>query len=109
MASPTDTSAAAITRMKMNMICPSGCPHFEPAAMKASPAAFSMISMDRRMKIMLRLASTPARPIAKSRAAKIKPYSAGTLVTKSHLLYLRSISLALAEVVGTDKPGRQQE
>src|ERR1700690_832023 len=109
MARPTDTSAAAITKIKMNMTCPSACPHFEPAEMKASPAAFSMISIDSRMKMILRRASTPASPMAKSSAANINPYSAGTLVMYRRVLSLCSVILSLAEVISPDESRSQQE
>ena len=45
-ARPTETSAAAMTRTKMNITWPSGWPQRAPATTKANPAALSMISMD---------------------------------------------------------------
>jgi hypothetical protein len=57
--------------MKRNITCPSGCSHLEPAATKASPAAFSIISMEIRIKMMFFLVSTPINPNINSMAATI--------------------------------------
>src|SRR5262245_28167502 len=77
-ANPIATSAAAILRMKRYITCPSACAHLAPAATKASPVAFNIISSDINMKTMLRRTSTPISPSAKSIPANNNPYSIGT-------------------------------
>jgi hypothetical protein len=59
--------------MNRNMTWPSGCCQRLAATMKARPAALSMISTDISMKIRLRRAMTPTRPMAKSAAARTIP------------------------------------
>src|SRR5215510_9158103 len=76
-ANPIATSAAAILRMKRYITCPSACAHLAPAVTKANPVAFNIISSDINMKTMLRLASTPISPNAKSVPANNNPYSIG--------------------------------
>src|SRR5579885_3653103 len=101
MASPTETSAAARVRTRMNMICPSGCDQRAPAAMKASPAAFSMTSMDMSVKMRLRRASTPTRPRTKRMIARRKAWLRGTPA-------ISPLLMAAAEVIGGDEAGEQQ-
>src|SRR5688572_6770625 len=66
-----------MVRMKINITCPSACIHFEPATMKANPAAFSIISTEISMKIMLRLTSTLIRPSINNIPANNNPDSIG--------------------------------
>src|SRR5262245_10523197 len=63
--------------MKRYITCPSACAHLAPAVTNANPVAFNMISSDINMKTMLRLASTPISPNAKSIPANNNPYSIG--------------------------------
>src|SRR5262245_5218385 len=76
-ANPIATSAAAILRIKRYLTCPSACAHLAPAVTKANPVAFNIISSDINMKTMLRRASTPISPNAKSAPANNNPYSIG--------------------------------
>src|SRR5579872_3163875 len=78
-ASPTDTSAAATARMNTKTICPSGCPQREPATTNASPAAFSITSIDISVKTTLRLTSSPTSPSANKIAASSSPCPIGII------------------------------
>ena len=70
-ASPTDTSEAAMARIKRNITWPSGCPHRLPAATNASPAAFNITSIEIRIKIRFFRVSTPINPSTNNTAATI--------------------------------------
>jgi len=61
----------------MNMTCPSGCIHRDPATTKANPAALSMTSIDIRMKIRLRRTSSPISPSANKIPASSSPSFVG--------------------------------
>src|SRR5262249_22439719 len=74
-ASPTATSEAAVARRKKNITCPSAWPQRAPATTRASPAAFSMISIEIRTKTTSRRASTPTRPIRKRTPASRSPWA----------------------------------
>src|SRR5579872_7523324 len=78
-----------MARMKRNMIWPSGWPQRDPAATKATPVPFSMISMDIRIKIRLRRIRSPASPSANKIPARMSACSIGIPVisTLSFLEY----------------------
>ena len=57
-----ETSAAAVARMKRNMIWPSGCDQRDPAATKATPAPFSMISIETQNKDEVTAHQQPGQP-----------------------------------------------
>src|SRR5579864_4074071 len=92
-----------MARMNRNMIWPSAWPQREPATTKARPAAFSITSIDIRMKMMLRRTRTPSSPRPNSTPATIKPCDSSTTPTRS-----APLRLASSEVIGSDEAGEQQ-
>src|SRR5919108_6235439 len=106
-ARPTATSAAAMARMNMNMTCPSACCHREPATIKASPAAFNMISTDISMKITLRRANRPINPSANRTLARNSPCSIG-IIAMALLHRPGTLALPTTQVIGPNQAGQQQ-
>src|SRR5574340_1267130 len=94
-ASPTETSAAAIARMNRNITCPSGWYQREPAATKASPAAFSITSMDISTNTRFRRTSSPASPSENRIPDSISPSLSGI----DGIFSLRSGGSAPAQVI----------
>src|SRR5919108_5065464 len=106
-ASPTATSAAAMARMNMNMTWPSACCHREPATIKASPAAFNMISTDISMKITLRRTNRPINPSANRTLARNSPCSIG-IIAMALLHRPGTLALPTTQVIGPNQAGQQQ-
>src|SRR5665213_675214 len=93
-----------MARMNKNMIWPSGWPHRDPAATNATPAPFSMISIDIRMKIRLRRIRSPANPSANKTPARMSACPIGMPVIAS----LCFLGYGAAEVVSSHQGAHQQ-